>query len=295
MKLYIQINFGSGLGDFFAYFYEVYFFSKEMKNKGYNINIIIHTKNKINFKELFEEKYYNVFNSFEIKSEVTTHLNFTNYKVVNINLNSIGDQSWELFAPIEFNEPFLFKKFNLVSQTNYDNLIDFPKLNTHIIDKINYFIRDKELDDFVVIHFRDRDDIADQYNSQLISNNSQLLYNNLNKEVLEKLKYITQHNKKVFVCSNNIQIKILLDELYPNVIIYKDNVETILKRTYSDDDYFMHCITEFYIISKATKIFSFSNYSWVSNFLIYGLLHSKNKPINPNDSENNFFETCGDF
>ena len=293
MELYIQINFSSGLGDFFAYFYEVYFFSKDMKNKGYSINVIIHTNNKIDFKKIFKENYYHVFNSFEVKSNLTNHLDFVNYKVVNTNLNSFGSHSWELFAPIEFNEPFIFKKFINASKLDYSAILDFPKLNSNISNNIDNFMTDKKLENFAVIHFRDRDDIADKHNLQLLNNNLEKFF--LDEKVSKKIENIIQNNTQVFVCSNNVNIKILLNKLYPNIITYEDDIQKTVKRTYSDHDYLNHCITEFYIMSKATKIFSFNNYNWISNFLIYGLLNSKNGPIDPNDNKNLFFESCGEF
>jgi hypothetical protein len=295
MKLYIQINFGSGLGDFFAHFCEVYFFSKKMKEKGYSMNLIIHTKNKINFRTLFQEKYYEVFDNFEVKQTPTRASDFIDYKVLNSDDDSVGIHQWELFTPIEYTEPFDFIRFNLAQQVNYEDLYDFPKLSENITKEIDSFISEKNLDDFVVIHFRELDDVADNYNHQILQNNLESVNFNQNYRALEKVEDIINNNKKVFVCSNNVKIKLMLSERYPNVIIYNDNVQKIIHRTYSDEEYLNHCITEFYILSKAKKIFSFGKYVWISNFLIYGLIHFQETATNPNNLKHNNFEFCGEF
>lgn len=291
--LYIQINFKSGLGDFFAYCYEVYFFSKKMKSIGYNLKLFINTANKIDFKNLFEQQFYDIFDTVEIKSLETTDLDFLNYKVVNKTYNEIGHQSWELFAPLDYSEPFEFTKFNLASEINYDYLSDFPKLNNKITQKLDLFIKENNLEDFVVIHFRERDDIADHYNSELLTNNLQNINLNLNQKIVETIDLISKNNKQVFVCSNNIQIKLFLKKYFSNIITYPDNILQTLKRTYSNSDYYTHCLTEFYLMSKSKQIFLFSEYGWVSNFLIYALLHAQNIPINPHNKQNSFLNFCG--
>lgn len=291
MDLYIQLNFKSGLGDFFAYCYEVYFFSQKIKNKGYNLKLFVNTANEINFINLFEQKFYDVFDTIDTKNITITELDNLNYKVVNTDLNKIGNNAWELFAPLDYSEPFEFIKFNLANSVNYDNLSDFPKLNDKITQKVNLFIDKNHLDNFVTIHLRDRDDIADKYNGELLKSNSRSI--NLNKKTLEIISSIAKKNKKVFVCSNNIQIKLFLQKYFENIITYQDNIEQTLKRTYNDKHYLNHCLTEFYLMSKSKEIFVFSEYSWISNFLIYGLLHAKNKPINPYNKENAFLNFCG--
>jgi hypothetical protein len=66
MTINIQINFSSGIGDFYTYFCEIYFSSKQLKELGHDVHLYFNSKRKIDFLNLFESKYYEYFDQIFI-------------------------------------------------------------------------------------------------------------------------------------------------------------------------------------------------------------------------------------
>ena len=98
----------------------------------------------------------------------------------------------------------------------------------------------------------------------------------------------------MFVCSNNVYLKKYIKSKFNNVFLYEDKIEKTLQRSYNDEDYWNHCLIEFFLISLCKKIYVFSNYSWISNFISYGVLHNEFGVVNPYQL-NSFVENCGEF
>lgn len=307
MNISIQINFFSGLGDFYSYFCEVYFFCKKIKDKNYKIKLFIHTNNKIDFSNLFEKKYYEFFEEIVVIPTPISLKDFDNYTVFYPKNSSTGQQGWDVFVPTDFTYDLPIIRFNLMNPSmEYLELSDFPKFNNSIIEKVNNFLETNELKNFSILHFRDLDDVADVMNVSV--KDSEFLQDDLYvrdyykvkknfslpHKIEEKINSIKEKEKKLFICSNNAKIKKYVVEKFGGFIIHEDDIEGLLRRSYSDESYLEHCLIEFCLISKANKIYSFSNYSWVSNFLIYGILHKNGNPINPK-IENDFIELCGEF
>ena len=46
MTINIQINFSSGIGDFYAYFCEIYFSSKQLKELGHDVHLYFKSPRK---------------------------------------------------------------------------------------------------------------------------------------------------------------------------------------------------------------------------------------------------------
>lgn len=278
MGIFIQINFNSGLGDFFSYFCEVYFFSKKMKKKGFKINLIINTKNEIDFQNLFEKKYYKYFDTFKIQKFPIKKSNFFNFDVYGLKENESGLHSWELFGPYGINQEFFYHHFNLGRKDfpiNYDELTDFPKLNRDVIKEFDFFIQKNLKEKFSVIHIRESDSFTELINFKLKNCGIDNINYLLSEDKLKKIDEIVKINDSVFLCSNNVYVKKILKKKYKSIILLEDDVEVVLEKNYSNKTYWTQCILEFYIMSRATKIYSFTNYEWVSNFLIYGLLSKR--------------------
>jgi hypothetical protein len=145
-----------------------------------------------------------------------------------------------------------------------------------------------------VVHFRELDDVGDKFNTSLKHNLNEHQSFELPNNVLEKLTLISNSHEKMFVCSNNVYLKKYIKSKFNNVFLYEDKIEKTLQRSYNDEDYWNHCLIEFFLISLCKKIYVFSNYSWISNFISYGVLHNEFGVVNPYQL-NSFVENCGEF
>ena len=174
MVINIQINFTSGIGDFYTYFCEIYSLSKEIKKLGYKIHFYFNSKRKIDFLNLFEPKYYEYFDEIFIIENGKTLKDFENYKINYPHKEwDPGIHCWEMFVPENFNDKLKHYFFNLSlpNLLNYEKLNDYPKLSKKIIENTEKFKIKNNLNNFSVVHFRDWDDIGDAYN-RIVFNSS---------------------------------------------------------------------------------------------------------------------------
>jgi len=308
MVINIQVNFTSGIGDFYTYFCEIYFTSKQLKEKGHQVDLYYNSRRTIDFLSLFDSKYYQYFDNI-IMSEYPKSLNdFIGYHVIYPGKNWVtGAHCWEIFAPIDFNDDYTRYFINLSHPEllNYGELSDFPKLSNTIIENTKKFIVDNDLTNFSVIHFREWDDIGDAYNSRVLNPNIegeefQVRNKTLKKEFnitedkMLQIKEICDNNEKVFVCSNSVRVKIYIKEHFNNVFIYNDNILKTTRRDYNDVEYWNFCLIEFCLISMAKNVNMFTNYSWISNFIAYSVFNSELGVINPYHN-NPFIKNYGPF
>ncbi len=301
MIVNIQMNFTSGIGDFYTYFCEVYYTAKQLKEKGHHVNLYFVSKRKVDFLSLFESKYYQFFDSIEVLNSPMSSSDFDNYEVVYPSKTwNTGQHCWEMFFPVDMNDEYHRYYFNLSHHglLNYFDLQDFPKLSNDIIDKTKSFMLDNGLNDFSVIHFREWDDIGDAYNSRVLNpdiggDDFQIRHKVLKKEfelgdeTMLQIKQICDENEKVFVCSNSIQAKTYVKKHFSNIFLYDDNILKTTRRNYSDEEYWNFCLIEFCLISFSKKINLFTNYSWISNFIAYGVFNNQYGSVNP--YRNNLF------
>jgi hypothetical protein len=308
MVVNIQINFTSGIGDFYTYFCEIYYVAKQLKENGHEVHLYFNSKRKVDFLSLFEPIYYQFFDKMEILDTPKSSKDFGDYEVVYPNKSWIsGQHCWEMFFPINVTENYRSYYFNLSHPglLNYFELSDFPKLSKDIFDKTKKFITDNGLNDFSVIHFREWDDIGDAYNSRVLDpsidgDEFQVRHMKLKKEftlndtIMEQIQKISNENEKVFVCSNSIRVKTYVKEHFKNVFLYDDNILKTTKRDYSDEEYWNFCLIEFCLISMAKQINIFTNYSWISNFIAYGVFNNQFGVVNPYQ-DNEFVKNYGLF
>jgi|UniRef100_A0A6C0DTE6 hypothetical protein len=110
---------------------------------------------------------------------------------------------------------------------------------------------------FAVIHIRS----GDKY---MLNNNQ------LNPFVLKKITNILAKNMKLrtkyLILSDNNQIKLLLKKIFPNIIIQISNIIHLGECDNPSDQAVMETLLDFYIMSNAFQIISFSPYNWGSGF-----------------------------
>jgi hypothetical protein len=136
MIINIQINFSSGIGDFYTYFCEIYFSSKQLKELGHDVHLYFNSKRKIDFLNLFEPRYYEYFDQIFLIENGKTLNDFENYKIKYPHGKwPAGVHCWEMFVPEEFNDEYkkYFVNLSHPGLLNYEDLSDFPKLSEEII------------------------------------------------------------------------------------------------------------------------------------------------------------------
>jgi hypothetical protein len=110
---------------------------------------------------------------------------------------------------------------------------------------------------FAVIHIRS----GDKY---MLKNNQ------LNPFVLKRITGILAKNMKpgtrYLILSDNNQIKLLLKGVFPQVIVQMTNIVHLGESVDPSDQAIMETLLDFYIMSNAFQIISFSPYNWGSGF-----------------------------
>jgi hypothetical protein len=296
--IYLQLNFSSGFGDFYTYFCEVYFTAKKLKSLGYSTTLVINSDHDLDFSKLFQPKYYNYFDFILYNQYLLSTINpiLDNYCIFNADKDAKGGvHCWELIIPNNLKLDLEMPNFNLSrpSLININKFDEFPKFNEGILKLVNEFKNQFNLKSFEVIHFREFDPNAYEKNYYALENRFKGIKLNDNTE-LEINKIINNNNNNVFICSNDKLIKDYLKNKYPNIIMLENDFKSLLCCSYSDDETLNLILTEFILLSYADKIFLYSNYSWISNFISYAALNNKSGPINPY-ADNNKFIQMGNF
>jgi hypothetical protein len=110
---------------------------------------------------------------------------------------------------------------------------------------------------FAVIHIRS----GDKY---LLNNES------LNSFVVKKIFGILSKNMKegtkYLILSDNNQIKLLLKKFFPQIVIHLTKITHLGESENPKDDAIMETLLDFYLMSNAFQIISFSPYNWGSGF-----------------------------
>jgi len=110
---------------------------------------------------------------------------------------------------------------------------------------------------FAVIHIRS----GDKY---MLKNNQ------MNPFVIKKITGILAKNMKLgtkyLILSDNNQIKLLLKRVFPQVIIQMTNIVHLGESVNPSDQAIMETLLDFFIMSNAFQVISFSPYNWGSGF-----------------------------
>ena len=110
---------------------------------------------------------------------------------------------------------------------------------------------------YAVIHIRS----GDKY---MLKNNQ------INPHVLKKIATTLSTNMKsgtkYLVLSDNNQIKILLKNIFPQLVIQMTNIAHLGESVDPSDQAIMDTLLDFYLMSNAFQIIGFSPYNWGSGF-----------------------------
>lgn len=286
-KFFFKLNYHLGLGDFYTSACEIFYIADKLKTENKSLYLFLTIKPEIKFFEIFEKKFYDLFELIYINDAPESYAEFVNFKCL------FEIESWSLFGGSEL-QNLQIKHFNLIRPNllNYTESDYTLKLSDDIIEKTKLYLGKNEMYQFCTIHFRCRDDQADIFNyidsenlpTKIIDIDNKKIDKDslLNNETIQTLYKILDDYDKIFVCSNCILIKNFLKGFSNKIVVLDENYLSTLRRNYADREYFELCILEFCIMSFTQKIFLFTNYSWISNFLSYGILsHNSHKKVNP--------------
>jgi hypothetical protein len=286
MKIIIQHNWTTGLGDFFCAVTEYLNFIKPLKEKGFETKLIFSINGRSGSNKFIGDiKFEQIINLDSIKEY------FDNVETINNSIiDNIIDGCKYLHTQYGPKEPghhwwdvFSDENLNGVSYPNYNpstylNGTQIPSIYPKFVDKV-YEKEKKFLEkikckyNFTHIRFfdyRDKEDffiddlkwivknISNSTETFHIGSNSQYALNevvNLNNSILFDIGNLDlfSNDHPYYFYNKHIDNGLLLDRLYDN-------------------------IAEMVSVRNSEKIYYYSSFGWVSNFLFYGI--SQNEKIN---------------
>jgi len=275
MKILIQHNFTSGLGDFMKNLASYMDALLPMKNMGYEINLYINLyKNcyvdKPFFKKLFSDDVCNFFDNItESIHSIGAH-NYEEYKYHRSSHNpqSPGVHQWDVFFD---GEPINFDIKYIEARQAYDNKIFYEKLPTfsnEITERVNNFL-DKN-PKFNFLHVRTSDTID--------ANNERY------DKIVDKILSISKDTELPFYLGTNNQYiyeKLKIDDKiivydFPSFSKYSNDMngyKNLHSINDTNDDILLNRLfdiaAEMVLVSHSNEIYTFNDYSWISQFLFY--------------------------
>jgi hypothetical protein len=284
MKVIIQHNFTSGLGDFFSDMSQYMSICEELKKIGYEVHLKIVLRgnkyiDKPFIRDLLDEETINFFNSIEeiIWSIGMSHDGCTYF----CSSHLPKEPGWH---HIDFYFDIIPDNFNIAIYTanniHISNILPskIPKFNKTILDLSDKF-NQKIPDDYYFFHVR-TSDIHDENNSR---------YDSIIDRII---KYIENNNINIHLGTNNKYIYNNLKN-HKNVFTYDfenyDKINNDMNAyTFFNHDFnnepnpilfnrLQNIIAEMISIKNAKKIIFFYDIHWISNFVFYAMAVTNNK------------------
>lgn len=274
MKILIQHNFRTGIGDMYNDMVEYMTTLKKYKQMGYEIHLIyclFNNKyiNKKIFHEIFDDSTIEFFDSVQESFEPITEVTYKkfNYVLSAHNPQKPGIHRWDLFSDCDIKgiQPFRIPANLFV--TEFDKIVK-PNFQKKYIDSAENFTKQFN-NGYNFIHIRTMD-----------SEKNENKYNFLKNKFIELLD---NHSNEVFHLGTNN--KFLNDSLHgiDNVKTFPfkhiDMIDNELNGAFNKNvgsellqERFIENIIEMISIRYVNKIYSYSDYGWVSLFLLYGII-----------------------
>jgi len=284
MKVIIQHNFTSGLGDFISDVSQYMTILEEPKNLGYEIHLKISLRsNKYSkgpfFSSLFDDETISFFDSIEETNKTIYELELEGckYYCSNHHPQIPGQHHYDIFfdeVPPNFGIK-IFSAQNIHHANSLPKL--FPKPNILINNLVENFHR-KLPNEYNFLHIR-TSDIIDSNNERydrIISNVRNFVSDtNENFHLGTNNKYIynmLKNDSNIFVFEFEYFDLLSNDQNAFTNGWYGNEIEdsVLINRLQS-------IFAEMVSIEKCSKIYYLYDISWVSNFLFYPMCSSKNK------------------
>jgi hypothetical protein len=275
MKILIQHNFTSGLGDFINCVYEYYSTCENLKKIGYRYFVLcINLENNVylhkeNFWEIFNKSTLEAFfNEVYIIDNPISEMIYGEYICVNTISNATPSlHLWDIFINNgEYAK--LIKKYLIFynySKPNYEFIDIFTP---ELMLKYNNIKYDLGLIDYISIYIRtfDLQDNEDKYEC-----------------FEEKYFNLNTSNENIFIASNSFLFKKNMKNKYSNIIVQNIVCEDLIGNHYNYNKQLYHnkniikertesVIFDMLLLSESKKIYFFSVWNRPSNFLILSLV-----------------------
>lgn len=286
MKVIIQHNFNTGLGDFYSDLCQIIDTCTPLKEKGYEIHFKISLqKNKyLNypfFKEIFDEETINFFDSVEETpwSDTRRTIDGCDYYASIHNPQDPGIHHWDVFI----DEKDVKINMEIYDANKVNNLNRLPKcrpnFNREILEMAENFSKTLP-EDYQFLHVR----IHDNANANVDK------YLNLINDIKT---YLDKTGIKCHLGSNN---KFLLNQLieHPNIFTfdfdYFEKLDNDMNSFWfwggnlqqkSDNPILIErvkkILAEMISIKNSKRIILYSDMNWISNFLFYAMVNSESR------------------
>jgi len=285
-KVIIQHNFRTGLGDMVSDMSEYMTISSKLKEIGYEIHLIFclnsnrFVKENI-FYKIFDEKTCGFFNSVVETFRPIYNLEYegAKYHYSSHDPQEPGRHRWDLFLSELPPNEIERVRFSTTEIKSINKVLPpiTPKFNRNIIDRVCNFENIMNFDNSVFLHIRLTDsEINNERHLKICKSISSYIVN------IKESIYLGTNNTFVYNFFKTNNRVILYDfktlEYLDNDVNRIDNYNgenVLIERLYD-------IIAEMVLIKNVSKIYHYSDTSWISNFYFYGLCQ-KNGDIEIND------------
>jgi len=301
MKVVIQHNWTTGLGDLYCACTEYLKFIKPLKEIGYETKLIfsfngISGSNKyigINeFDKIFDISSFHLFDDISIRKYPVTDLNYddTHYHHTQYGPTSPGHHWWDVFFDVIPNN---LRYPNINPQTFLDKketISVLPLFNEQIYKRSSSFqkkINDEY--DFIQIRYFDYSNkITEEFDKDM---------NQLFEIVKKSQRYYHIGSNSPYVMDKFLELDNVITYKFNNLDLFSNDHSYYLYNKHISNDILLDRlydnIAEMVSISNAKNIFHYSTFDWISNFLLYGFIFRGDnlsfKKINNNISSLNGF------
>lgn len=276
MKLLIQHNFITGLGDMYVSVTQYLEFANDYKNRGYETELVVCFRgNKyidiIDFSEIFDMEYFNVFDKISyVKTPILTKKYEDMSYVFTANLMvdpKPGQQDWDVFLSVDDDN------LTIPNSTTYRLLVDNnlpkikPKFSKEIIEKSNGLSNQIGVNyNYLQIRMNDEKRLTEDdfkmlelFHNKIIQTNDMFHIGSNSHEVLNFFR----DKKNVFTYG------------FKSICEYDSNHNYFAHTNLTNEEYIERLkenIVEMVSIKNAKKIYQYSEIFWISQFLFYSFV-----------------------
>jgi hypothetical protein len=169
--------------------------------------------------------------------------------------------------PIVNNSVFsynIFFPYDFASSKECDKIADLFEPSNEIVDNVDSILSKLELvkKQFIILHIRS----GDAYLKNITNKFDILYFKKLKNEISEIIFKYKDKDKKILLIADNNEIKVLLKEIFPDILYYIHNITHIGEGIELKNEEVKNTMTDFYLMSNSSAIFSITTYKHGSGF-----------------------------
>lgn len=280
MKVVIQHNWTTGLGDLYCACTEYLNFIKPLKEIGYETELIfsfngISSPNKFigvnSFEKIFKLESFNLFDIISVRELPITDLEYnkTKYYHTQYGPTSPGIHWWDVYFDVI---PQLTSFPNINPRSFLEktqNISVLPLFNEEVYLRANTFSKKlKEKYDFIQIRYFDY--------ARTIDSGFESDMGTLFETIKNSSNYFHIGSNSPYVNNKFSKLKNVINYEFKNLNLFSnDHSYYFYNKQISNDlllDRLYDNLAEMVSIANSRKIFLYSSFDWISNFLFYGFM-----------------------